>query len=203
MVIQTKELLFKYKDYASPKMKIKHEIDKGVYFKINRGLYETDRNVEPFLLASYIKSPSYLSFEYVLSLYGLIPESVYTYTSATCLERHTFEYSNIFGRYSYHDIPKDAFGYEVNHIEENGYAYNIASKEKALCDLLAIKKPLKNKAELDSYLFDSLRIDIDQFFNLDFDKIINLSRLYKRKNTDLLSKLMEDYKNGKYRQWKN
>ena len=63
----TKELLEKYKNYLSPKMKIKNEISKGTNLKIIRGLYETNKNVEPYLLAEYIKSPSYLSFKYALS----------------------------------------------------------------------------------------------------------------------------------------
>ena len=198
MIISTKELLEKYKKYLSPKMKIKNEISKGTYLKIIRGLYETNKNVEPYLLAGYIKSPSYLSFEYVLSSYDIIPESVYTYTSATSLEKHTYEYQNVFGRYSYHDIPNNAFAKDVNHIEKDGYSYNIATKEKALCDLLAIKPPLKNKKELYSYLLDSLRIDLDVLLQMDLDKLIELSKFYNRKNLDLFAKLMEDFKRGKY-----
>lgn len=198
MVFTTKELMIKYKNYRSPKMKIKSEIEKGNYFKINRGLYETNKNVEPFLLAAYIKSPSYLSFEYALSYYGIIPETVYTYTSATCLEKHTYKYENVFGRYSYHDVPKEAFAKDVMHIEKDGYAYNIASKEKSLCDLLAIRPPLNTKQGLFSYLFDSLRIDEDMFQQMDYDKLIALSKLYKRKNLDLLIKLVGDFKRGKY-----
>ena len=145
MVISTTELLNLYKDYKVPAMKIKREIEKGKYIYLNRGLYETDKNVPGYLLAGYIKSPSYLSFEYALSYYGLIPESVYVYTSATTCQRHTYYYENKFGRYSYQDIPKTAFGYDVLYYEADGYSYMIASKEKAICDYLAIREPLKNK----------------------------------------------------------
>lgn len=198
MIISTKELLLKYKEYSAPKMKIKNEIKKGTYFKVARGLFETDRNVEPYLLAGYLRSPSYLSFEYALSLYGMIPETVYIYTSATSLEKHTYDYQNMFGRYSYHDIPSDAFSSGVIYYEKNGYSYNIATKEKALCDLLAIKKPLSTKKELLSYLFDSLRIDEEIFMTMDYDKAIEIAKLYKRKNLDLLIKVLKDFKHGKY-----
>lgn len=90
MVITTKELMQRYSNYKVPKMKIKSEIEKGKYFYVTRGIYETDRNVPGYLLAPFLKSPSYLSFEYVLSAYGLIPESCYVYTSATTKRRHTF-----------------------------------------------------------------------------------------------------------------
>lgn len=194
MIFSTAELLNLYKDYKNPKMKIQNEYKKGNLLKVNRGLYETNRNVAPFLLAGYIKSPSYLSFEYALSLYGLIPESVYTYTSATCSERHTFEYINKFGRYVFRDIPKNVFPLEIKHFEEGHYSYNIASREKALCDLLAIKKPLKNRKQFYSFLFESLRVDEDEFKLLDFDKLIELASLYKRKNLKLLAALLNDPK---------
>ena len=194
MIFTTAELLNLYKGYKNPKMKIQHEYKKGNLLKVNRGLYETNRDVAPFLLAGYIKSPSYLSFEYALSLYGLIPESVYTYTSATCSERHTFEYINKFGRYVFRDIPKNVFPLEIHHFEEGRYSYNIASREKALCDFLAIKKPIKNAKLFYSYLFDSLRIDEDEFKSLDFVKLIDLASLYKRKNLKLLASILTQQK---------
>ena len=133
-----------------------------------------------------------------MSLYGLIPEAVNTYTSSTSLEKHASNYVNEFGRYSYRDIPVKAFPYGVNHLTKDGYSYNIASVEKALCDFLAISKPLKNKKELNSYLFNSLRIDKSIFINLNYQEMIDLAKLYKRKNTKLFVSLLEDYQNGKY-----
>ena len=203
MVISTKELLELYKDYKVPKMKIKSEIEKGKYFYINRGLYETDKNTPGYLIAPLLKSPSYLSFEYVLSYYGLIPESVYVYTSATTGQKHTFEYENIFGRFSYQDVPIEVFPYAIEYIVEGDYSYLLAKKEKALCDLLSIKKPVNSKKQLYSLLFDSLRIDYDEFLKLDFDLAIKLCDLYKRTNLKYFKSLLEDFKNGKYRHRKN
>lgn len=198
MVISTAELLDLYKNYKVPQMKIKHEIEKGRYIYLNRGLYETDKNVPGHLLAAYIKSPSYLSFEYALSYYGLIPESVYVYTSATTGQRHSFYYKNDFGNYSYQDIPKSAFGYDVIYIEERGYSYLIASKEKAICDYLAIREPLKNKKQLLSFLFDSLRFDYDAFMECDFEKMMSLCDLYKKGNLKLFKKVIRSNFYGKH-----
>ena len=50
-----------------------------------RDRYETDRNVPAYLLAGSIYGPSYISFEYALSRYGLIPEAVYAVTCALSL----------------------------------------------------------------------------------------------------------------------
>ena len=76
-------LLEELKEYGSPKSKLARMTERGECFPITRGLYETDRNVPAYLLAGSICGPSYISFEYALGHYGLIPEAVYTVTSAT------------------------------------------------------------------------------------------------------------------------
>ena len=154
MVFSTTELIQKYNNYENPNMKIVNETKKNNLIRINRGLYEDNKNTSGYLLCQYLKSPSYLSFEYVLSLYGLIPEMVVAYTCATTGERHTFKYSNHFGTYLYRDVPSRVFRYEVEQKIENGYAYFIASPEKALCDLLYASKPLSSRKQLISFLLD-------------------------------------------------
>ena len=76
-------ILEELRDYANPADKLSHMVKRGEYFPIVRGLYETDRTVPGYLLAGSIYGPSYISFEYALSYYGLIPEAVYTVTCAT------------------------------------------------------------------------------------------------------------------------
>lgn len=198
MVISTQELMNKYKNYKVPKMKIKSEVDSGKYFLIKKGLYETDDKVPGHFLAQFIKSPSYLSFEYALSFYGLIPELVNEYTCATVKQRHSFMFHNQFGRYSYRDVPDSVFFVETKWIKEGTYSYCIATKEKALCDYLYTVQPLLSKKKLFSYLFNSMRLDSDEFMTLDFEKTIELSKLYKTTNHKLLISLLEDFKNGKY-----
>lgn len=46
-------------------------------------MYETDSNTPGYLLAGSIYGPSYLSFDFALAYYDLIPERVVNYTSAT------------------------------------------------------------------------------------------------------------------------
>ncbi len=198
MVISTQELMNKYGDYKVPKMKIKREIEKGNYFLIKKGLYETEKDVPGYLLSQYIKSPSYLSFEYALSIYGLIPEFAVEFTNATTGQKHITKYTNQFGRYSYRDVPSSVFYLETKWIQESGYSYLIATKEKAICDYLYILSPIHSKKKIQSLLFDSLRIDIDEFLSLDFDKLIELSKKYKTVNHKYFIALLEDIKNGKH-----
>ncbi len=190
MILTTKELLEKYKNYSNPKDKIKREIDSGKFYKVNRGIYEDNINVEGYLLANVIESPSYLSFEYALSKYGLILEQVKVYTSATTLKRHNKYISNIFGNYYYTDIPVDVWNMGIIIKEENNYTYMIATPEKALCDLLYKKPQVTSVKQLKELLFDDLRIDEEDFSKLNKEAIISICDYYKRKNLKILKKML-------------
>ena len=78
--------------YSNPVAKVKRMIDEGTLTPIIRGLYETDASVPGYLLAATIYGPSYLSFEFALSFYGLIPEAVYNFTCATYEKKKTKQY---------------------------------------------------------------------------------------------------------------
>ena len=109
MVITVSVLKERYKNYSNPLDKIKRDADNGVLFRLSRGIYETNGNTDPCLLASSILSPSYLSFDWALSYYGLIPEKVAAITSASLGVRKNKTFINQFGRYEYSDIPANAF----------------------------------------------------------------------------------------------
>ena len=73
-ILTTQALLEKYKNYANPADKIKRESDKQDLILLKKGLYVDDKNLEGALLAQFIYDPSYLSFEYALYYYDMIPE---------------------------------------------------------------------------------------------------------------------------------
>jgi predicted transcriptional regulator of viral defense system len=191
MIVTTLYLKEKYKDYTDVNGKIKRDIDKGILFPLVRGIYETNSSADGFLLASYIYGPSYLSFEYALSFHNIIPERVVVYTNATFNKRKSKFYQNHFGLFTYRDVPNTAFPFSVKAYEENGYAYFIASPEKALCDLLYIKEPVRSIKELKMVLFDDLRINKDAFGQLNFDDILFLSYKYISNNMKYLRKYIE------------
>lgn len=149
-------------------------------------MYETNPNVNAYLLANSIYGPSYLSFDFALSYYGLIPEKVTTYTSATCEKKKKKEYSNQFGNYSYRDVPTLAYPIGIRIIEEDGYFFQIAIPEKALCDKLYTISPVKNFTELENLLFDDLRIDEEEFKKLNIDYIKEISKWYHCNNVYML-----------------
>ena len=182
MIVTTMMLLDKYHDYANPMDKIKREAEKGSLIRLTRGIYETDANVNPYLLASSIFSPSYLSFEFALSYYGLIPERVYAVTSASFRLRKTKTVVNSFGRYTFSDITPAAFPYGITYIKEGNYVVRVATKEKAICDSLSKWPVVHSVKDLRELLFDDKRIDEDEFGSCDFALMEHLASLYDKTN---------------------
>ena len=191
MIISAAALQRQYRDYTNPLGKIKRECDAGNLIRLIRGLYETNPNVNPCLLASSILSPSYLSFDWGLSYYGLIPERTYAITSASLGLRKNKTFYNKFGRYEYSDIPVGAFSEGLTYLEEGEYAAKIASKEKAICDSLYKWEPVNNVRELKELLFEDKRIDKTEFSSCDFGLMTRLAGLYRKKNLRLLIKLIK------------
>lgn len=190
MIVSTSILRNQYKDYANPLDKIKRDADNGLLIRLNRGLYETNKGVNPCLLASSILSPSYLSFDWALSYYGLIPEKVIAITSASMGLRKNKTFVNAFGRYEYSDIPSQVFSEGLNYLEDGEYTVKIATKEKAICDSLCKWRIVHNIKELKELLFIDKRIDESEFEVCNFKLMLRLAGLYKKTNLEYLIKLI-------------
>lgn len=194
-VIITNNIAKNYlKKYSNKDTKLARDVRDGKLIKIINGLYETNINTSGYLLAGSIYGPSYISFEYALSFYGLIPERVSTITCATFDKKKKKQFNTCFGIFTYRDIPVLAYPEEIVLKEENNYAYQIASPEKALCDKLYTLKPLTNYSHLEKMLFNDLRIDKDEFNKLNIEKIEKLGNLYHSSNIKLLNKYMRRFK---------
>lgn len=105
-----------------------------LFFKVRNGLYafRIDTPADE-IIANRLYAPSYISFEYVLSRHGIIPESVYTITSATT--RVTREFIVNDKSFTYSHIKKQAYrGYITEKI--GGMTVLMAEPEKALIDYL-------------------------------------------------------------------
>ena len=188
MIVTTAMLMDQLRGYGDPAGKImRMERDQEIY-RLTRGLYETNKSVPGYCLAGAIYGPSYLSFEYVLSYYGIIPEAVYSFTSATYGKKKAKVYENTFGRFLYHDVPADVYPFDIMIKEENGYIYQIASPEKALCDKLYIMPPVTSQREIEKMLFEDLRIDTEEFARLDLSGILSIGDRYHSNNLKYLMK---------------
>lgn len=190
MIKTSAMLLEDLSDYQDPYGKIRRRCKEQKLFPVSRGVYETDASLSGYLFAPVIYGPSYLSFSYALSHYGLIPEAVREYTSATCCKGKKKNFSNHFGDYSYRDVPVQAYPFATRLVEENGYVYAIAIPEKALCDKLYELGPVKSLRELKVLLFDDMRIDPSAFDKLDASIVEELSEKYSSNNVRLLAKFV-------------
>lgn len=182
MIKTTNMLLEELQDYGNPKAKLSRMVQLGEYYRVAMGLYETRKDVPGYLLAGSIYGPSYISFEYALGYYGMIPETAYTITSATFEKKKKKKFETIFGTFTYRDVPAAAFPLEIKLVKEGEYFYRIAKPEKALCDKLYTMPPVKNVREIEHLIFEDLRVEEAEFLKLNIEKITFLSEKYHTTN---------------------
>lgn len=160
-------------DYlSSPSEKIRALEKDGQLIRLKRGLYVVDDRVsgKPInvrLCANHIYGPSYVSLQWALRWYGLIPERVFTMTSITTKRTRMFE--NSFGRFTYYQVKPDYFHIGIRSVEENGLNCLMASPEKALCDMILYDSylPPQSIKGLEQYLEEDIRFDTDALNDFD------------------------------------
>lgn len=190
MLLTFEMLTEEYKNYGNPVTKIGRLVKEGKLTKVMRGLYETDRNVSSYLLAGSICGPSYLSFEFALEWYGMIPERVVNITCAAFRKRKSKSFDTPFGHFFYRDVPAAVFPLGVRTGEEGDYCYRIATPEKALCDKLYSVKPVGSLKEMEYLLLDNLRIDEEELEKLNTAEIQDFVPHYRSGNVTILYKYL-------------
>lgn len=109
-------------------------VEEELLTRLKRGLYSlrTDPPSE-WEIANALYRPSYISFDYALAYYNLIPEMVYEVTSATTKPTRLFTTKTL--AFGYYTIKTEAFaGYTLKQDEER--RFYIAEPEKAMIDYL-------------------------------------------------------------------
>lgn len=181
------------KTYASPKSKLTTMIKSGNLIKLRRGLFLSGDNKTYSVktLANKIYGPSYVSFEYALSYYNLIPERAESVTSASFNKNKTRQFHTPLGSFIYKNIKPAVFPYSIVRIEEQGNPFLIASREKALCDTLSKISGIRTLSSLESLLFKNLRLDRDELFSMNAEELTFLAPLYGKKILNLLIQYLE------------
>ena len=100
-------------------------------------------------------------------------------------------YQNTFGRFMYRDIPAEVYPLGIITHEENGYSYQIATPEKALCDKLYTISPVGNLKEMKELLFDDLRIDDEELAKFNLKDLNIIAPLYHSTNVKLFARFMQ------------
>jgi hypothetical protein len=162
--------------------------------RVRKGLYirspEYGGTIHPLELANGLYGPSYVSLEYALARYGLIPERVITITSVTSGRKRRFD--TPVGSFSYEHIPLRAYAAGIQLVQEREETFMIASKEKALCDMLYLKSPVRTLKDLREYLVDNLRIDEAELAALDLSEIEEIGASYVSARVKLLPRIVKD-----------
>ncbi|MCX6989528.1 MAG: hypothetical protein NTX49_00445 [Chlamydiae bacterium] len=181
------------KEFKKPRDKANSLIAEGKIVRIKNGLYifgedwrSAPLNLET--IANVIYGPSCISFEYALSHYGLIAERSRVITSLAIGDTKTF--NTPIGQFEYQAIPKEKFKIGINYenLKEGG-GYFIASKEKALADLVYKTRGIRSLEQLRHYLFEEMRVDETMFRDLDFQELEKIAKAYNKNSVTMLIKL--------------
>ncbi len=169
----------------------------GFLQTLKRGLYLhkspfTNTIISKEIIANTLLSPSYISFDYALYFYGLIPESVYDVTSATT--KRSKKYTTTTGTYNFKQVKKELYpiGLKIESVKNGNFI--IASKEKALCDKIYYTKdiPITSKKVMIEFLRDDLRIYFDELEDSDIDIFKKYYEISKSKKIKFLLQVIED-----------
>lgn len=189
-------LMWMLASYRQPWAKIGNLLRDGDIIRVKKGIYvKNPAEGGPFseaVLANMIYGPSYVSGEYALSWYGMIPESVPRIMSVTTKPSKTFE--TPVGTFVFKRLTRERYATGFVRValdEQRGFL--IASKEKALVDTI-IDEDIGTSIELLPYLTDNLRIDEDDLRKLSATRLRDLRNRFRKPIVTALASLVEELK---------
>lgn len=158
-------------------------VKKGIVVKLRRGWYALAANLPTtYSVANKLYQPSYISFDTALSYYSIIPEIIYSVTSATTMITREFNAAGV--AYTYHRIKKRAYtGYKP--IKYQDTVVLMAEPEKALADYLYFVDIRRRGLHYE-------RINLK---NINKKKLVKYIRLFERpKMLGLMEKIYADFR---------
>lgn len=164
-VFSTKDvaLLWGEKNETAARVRLNYYVKNGKLFRVHRGLYVKDKDYDKLELAVKIYTPSYISFETVLTRAGIVFQFysqifVASYvTREVVADNQTYSYRRIKG-----SILTNQKGVEI---KDN---YCVASPERAFLDVVYLNR---------GYYFDNL-------LSLDWNRVFEILPIYNNKNME-------------------
>jgi len=160
--------------YRSPRGKLFELEQRGDIIRLKNGLYVLNAAdfgfpVSAPICSNHIYGPSYLSLQWALAHYGLIPERVTVYTAVTIKRSRDFE--NKLGLFTYHHVPRNYFGVGLTNLSIDNVPCLVAKPEKALVDLILTDTLVPNQSMRTLYQFleEDVRLDMDELKYFDTD----------------------------------
>lgn len=196
-VFEYTTLMDSLKAYKHPRDKVTSLLQKDMIIRVKKGLY-----VHPLskwgqmpvkeLTANLMYGPSYISLQYALAAYGMIPETVVHITSITF--KKTKRYRTPIGEFLYRSVSKEHYLPGIlRKTADDTFFYLIASPEKALIDMLYFTPDLRSMGDMNTYLLEDLRIDEDSLAELDLPFLKEIGAAIETPKMQLCMKVLEKY----------
>lgn len=157
----------------------------GLIVKLKKGVYllnENDRKIDPSrsFIANQLHTPSYVSLEYALNFYGLIPEKVADVTSVTT--KKTMRFNTPKGAFIYQHVKPDVFRGFKTFKDEAGLVFFMALPEKAVADFIYLNLEKFKTADPEiferSYRFQNLE-DLNKKLMMEFAALYGSPKLIR------------------------
>jgi len=178
-IFSTKDiaLLWGNKAETAARMRLSQYAKNGKLIRVRQGIYAKDKNYNRFELATRIYTPSYISFETVLTRSGINFQYYETIFVASYVTREI----KVDGQNISFIKMKDYVLSNIKGIEHSNNVA-IATKERAFLDRIYVSK---------DYHFDNLD-------NLDWDKVFDILPIYRNKKMEKrVEKYFKYYKENK------
>lgn len=180
--IQTQNLTPVLSDYSKPRDLISRLCKQGDLIRLKNGFFVISEKIKnqpvPFeQIANLLHGPSYISYEWALSYYGMIPEGVYVVTSASAIK--TVSYTTPLATFEYSHLSHARYAIGIDQKTNNAGNFLIATPEKALADLAHKKSKHLNSKDLIIDLVEARRIDESHLKNLDKSHLSEIADNYR------------------------
>lgn len=191
--IEEQNLMPMLADYVKPRALISRLVKKGELIRIKNGFFVISEKIKNARvsyeqIANLLCGPSYISFEWALSHYGMIPEGVYVVTSAT-VTRST-SYTTPLGTFDFIHLGHSRYVVGIDQGTNEAGNFLIATPEKALADLVHAKSKHLDSRELLVDLIEGRRIDEDQLKQLNKQHLLEIADNYRSQTvTNLVNAL--------------
>lgn len=192
--IDAQNLLALLGEYKRPRDWITRMVKNGELVRLRNGLYLiTDKDKDPLpyeQVANILYGPSYVSLEWALWFYGIIPDRVTTVTSMAL--GRAKEYHTPIGDFIYHPLSADRYSIGVDQKKSPSSAggFLMATREKALADFVFVTCKGLNQEELRVELIESKRLNIEIIRELDKDLLSEIGKRYRSKVVRYLMNLL-------------
>lgn len=196
--IDAQTLLTLFANYRKPRECILRIVKNKELIRLKNGFYlisdkiggDLNKIIPYEQVANLLYGPSYISLEWALSFYGMIPERVHTVTSMT-LGRNK-EYHTPIGDFIYYTLPSHSYSIGITQKQTVDFigGFLIATPEKALADLVFKSCKKLNKEQLKEELLESKRIAPETFHQLDKDLLAAINKAYNAKSVNYLIDLV-------------